>query len=206
LDGLGRHLRTQDASDPGNVGGSGGVTDYWFDAWGHPLAIRDARGAVTRAVHDAAGRRYATHDPNQGSSLYLYSGFGELLRQVDARGLRQDFRYDGLGRQIERRTGGLAGCASSATARRATDYGNTCGATLIDTYFFDGVQQRGGGVDVHALGLPSGHERRITPAGGAERLERRVWDVFDSHGRVVERRTQQSLATAGPTRIMEHFP
>jgi RHS repeat-associated protein len=195
VDGLGRHLRTTDAHES-NPEGAGGTTRYWFDAWGQPVAIKDAKDAVTRAVHDAAGRRHATHDPNQGTSTYLYSGFGELLRQVDARGVKQDYYYDTLGRQVRRKvslTNTSCSFSNPDALQVSAEYDKDCASTTDDYFFFDGAIDRHGEIgSASAKGLPSGHERLITTLG-IPHSERRVWDLFDEYGRVVARNTIQDL-------------
>jgi RHS repeat-associated protein len=95
------------------VDAQGGVTRYWSDAAGRAVAIADvkanadagggavAAGRATRATYDELGRRTASSDPNQGSWTFVYNPFGELRRQVDARGaITTVANRDPLGRML----------------------------------------------------------------------------------------------------------
>ena len=95
------------------VDAHGGVTRYWSDAAGRPVAIADvnanadagsgpvAAGRATRATYDELGRRTASSDPNQGTWSFVYNGYGELRRQTDARGaITTVENRDALGRTL----------------------------------------------------------------------------------------------------------
>ncbi|WP_386069891.1 polymorphic toxin-type HINT domain-containing protein [Tahibacter sp. UC22_41] len=89
----------------------GGVTRYWSDAAGRPLAITDAKtnaaspgqvpaGKATRASYNVLGQRTSSYDPNQGEWSFVYNGLGELVEQTDARLLKTTIRRDAAGRPI----------------------------------------------------------------------------------------------------------
>ena len=48
------------------------------------------------------GHRTSVTDPNRGTWNYQYNGFGELKRQLDARGLTLNQSFDNLGRMTAR--------------------------------------------------------------------------------------------------------
>jgi YD repeat-containing protein len=93
-DAAGRFVRTFDAL--------AGRTDYWYDANGNPLAIRDANNAVLSVVYNAVGHRTQVRDPNMGTWNFLYNGLGEVTQQTDARGVVTSYSYDALGRRTGR--------------------------------------------------------------------------------------------------------
>lgn len=61
-------------------------------------AIEDANGVVTRASYNAIGQRTSVSDPNQSGWGFAYNALGEVLAQMDARGITTQLSYDVLGR------------------------------------------------------------------------------------------------------------
>lgn len=86
----------------------GGTVDYTYDAAGNLLqtVVTDAATYNTSTVsmtYDIFGRKASMDDPDKGSWIYRYNAFGELFKQVDAKGQITETDYDVLGRQVERR-------------------------------------------------------------------------------------------------------
>ncbi|WP_319557762.1 FG-GAP-like repeat-containing protein [Thiomicrorhabdus sp.] len=50
--------------------------------------------------YDVVGNKVSTTDPAMGTWTYSYNGFGELLKQIDAKGQYTSIEYDVLGRKI----------------------------------------------------------------------------------------------------------
>jgi RHS repeat-associated protein len=75
---LGQALYTADAA--------GAATRSWLDPNGKPVGIQDNEGVLTRASHDARGRRTQSIDPDQGLWTFVHNGLDELVTQTDARG------------------------------------------------------------------------------------------------------------------------
>ncbi len=79
----------------------GGVTRYAYDGAGNPIAIEAIAGVANNVIYakyDSLNRKIWVEDPNQGTTNFTYSGFGELVKQTDANSNIQRFIYDGLGR------------------------------------------------------------------------------------------------------------
>lgn len=100
-------MRTDDALS--------GVTRYWADAAGRPVAIADAKtnaqypgaipsGKVTHATYNKLGHRTNATDPNQGSWNFVYNGAGELVQQTDARAIGTTIVRDTAGRPTVQKT------------------------------------------------------------------------------------------------------
>jgi RHS repeat-associated protein len=100
-------MRTDDALQ--------GVTRYWADAAGRPVAIADVKtnnlhpnlatqpipaGRATVAAYNPLGQRVSAGDPNQGQWSFVYNAAGEVVRQTDARGVETVTERDALGRPL----------------------------------------------------------------------------------------------------------
>ena len=59
-------------------------------------------GHTTTTWSDSRGNRILLQDPDAGSNTYEYNAYGELVKQVDARGDTLKITYDNIGRIIQR--------------------------------------------------------------------------------------------------------
>ncbi len=64
--------------------------------------MQDAAGNRILAQWNGLGHKTRVDDPNQGTSYFIYNGFGELEKQTDANGRITTFEYDKLGRITRR--------------------------------------------------------------------------------------------------------
>ncbi|RYV04074.1 hypothetical protein SOPP22_01340 [Shewanella sp. OPT22] len=85
--------------------------NYYYDAFGN------SRKVVTKALNHAGvakeqtistyyddyGRKTQTNDPDKGLWTYKYNGFGELIKQTDARQQSIYMSYDSMGRMVSRK-------------------------------------------------------------------------------------------------------
>ena len=91
----------------------------------------------------------------------------------------------------------------------------TSSIVVVDRFFHDGVVDAQGTVgSAQARGLPSGHQRDFvhgaSPDPVTTRTERGVADYFDTHGRLIERKTRQDVSlpafnNLGPNRGQRHY-
>ncbi|MGO2129034.1 MAG: FG-GAP-like repeat-containing protein [Pseudoalteromonas prydzensis] len=115
----------------------GTLLKYKYDAYGNLLAVSiDAHGKVTtrtKNVYDQYGRKISTDDQDKGKWLYSYNGFGELIKQKNAKNQDVNFEYDVLGRQTRRYDNSGTVC---------WDYGTTTSAyatgKLIKLRYYEG--------------------------------------------------------------------
>lgn len=75
---------------------------YTYNSKGQFLVLTDSLGNEVVNVVDYAGHKTSTDDLDKGLWTYQYNGFGELIRQQDARGIVTTQEYDVLGRLIRR--------------------------------------------------------------------------------------------------------
>ncbi|GAA4107137.1 hypothetical protein GCM10022414_38040 [Zhongshania borealis] len=88
----------------------GGRISYAYDAQGNLSSTSHNNGTsgladdVTIVMeYDKLGRKTDMHDPDKGDWQYEYTAFGELEKQINAKGQHSKFEYDQLGRQTSRR-------------------------------------------------------------------------------------------------------
>ncbi len=74
------------------------TTTYSYDALGRMVRLTDTKGNVTTTVYDSLGRKIRMTDPDMGTSTYVYNDGGGLASVTDARGVRQRFTFDAVGR------------------------------------------------------------------------------------------------------------
>ena len=77
---------------------------YSYDAMGN-LVKTDAEGKISIVKYDNLGRKIYLKTPENGETRYYYNGFGELIKQVDNKGIVTTFKYDKLGRVISKKAG-----------------------------------------------------------------------------------------------------
>ncbi|MEO0442397.1 MAG: FG-GAP-like repeat-containing protein, partial [Pseudomonadota bacterium] len=82
----------------------GTYTEYTYNSDGNLLSTRIAGDADTTITlsYDEFGRKIAMDDPDMGQWTYRYNGFGELIRQTDAKNQTVRMEYDILGRMNKR--------------------------------------------------------------------------------------------------------
>ena len=82
----------------------GGTVEYVYSAAGDLLTAM-ANGSNAEKItltYDDLGRKLSIDDPNMGDWAYAYNSFGELERQIDAKGQQANMAYDQAGRLIQR--------------------------------------------------------------------------------------------------------
>ena len=123
-----------------------GVTRYSYNALGMPIVLEDVDGNKIQTWHDALGRKTKVVDPNQGTTDYVYNGFGELQQQIQRRNagnvnqndVTVTLLVDALGRVYQRRATGEAtyyyrfDSAANGYGQLANESGN--GASRHYTY------------------------------------------------------------------------
>ncbi len=97
---LGQTVRAVD--DEGNLNIE---VDYTYDSQGNlKTTTVDNNPATTVTVaHDRRGNKTLMTDPDTGQLQYQYNGYGEIVRQQDAKGQIIENDYDKLGRVVQRR-------------------------------------------------------------------------------------------------------
>ncbi|MFT3775396.1 MAG: RHS repeat-associated core domain-containing protein [Minicystis sp.] len=93
VDPLGRETTITDALQ--------GTTTFTYGPFGNVWYV-DALGLVTASVYDAYGRRINHVDPDRGTTIVEYDGYGQRLRELDALGRVHELFYDALGRTKRR--------------------------------------------------------------------------------------------------------
>jgi YD repeat-containing protein len=94
---------TADVSSPGyNL-----VYGASFDDLRRLTRVRDPGGAEWSYTYDLAGNRRKAKDPDLGEWSYVYDKANRLTTQTDARTIVTEIAYDGLGRPLTRKAGGL---------------------------------------------------------------------------------------------------
>jgi RHS repeat-associated protein len=75
-----------------------GSISYTYNSQGNATNI-NAAGVITTMDYDAyTGAQTILNEPNNGIMTYKYNGFGELIEQTDAKGVKYQLQYDVLGR------------------------------------------------------------------------------------------------------------
>ncbi|WP_437961583.1 FG-GAP-like repeat-containing protein [Sorangium sp. So ce119] len=64
-----------------------------------PWTVTDPRGNVTEMGHDLRGRRTSVRDPDAGTRITRYNGYGEIREEVDALGHTTVVERDAMGRR-----------------------------------------------------------------------------------------------------------
>ncbi|RDB05618.1 SpvB/TcaC N-terminal domain-containing protein [Runella aurantiaca] len=75
---------------------------FTYDVADRLLTIKDFRGNTTTNEYDARGFKIKMIDPDMGTYLYEYNGFGELTKQTYPNGNVVTMTYDILGRMLTR--------------------------------------------------------------------------------------------------------
>ncbi|NKI33938.1 hypothetical protein HFP89_02005 [Wenzhouxiangella sp. XN79A] len=80
-----------------------GKTDYMYDSLGQLKTVDGPIDNDTIVIeYDRLGNKLWMTDPDKGDWAYIHNGLGELVCQVDARGLATLHRRDSLGRTTDR--------------------------------------------------------------------------------------------------------
>jgi len=92
---MGWVTKTVEFGDDGNI-----VNIYKYDALGNlkEVIVANDTDYQVSMEYDIYGRQKKLIDPNLGTWLYRYNGFGEMVWQKDANSMITSFDYDGLGR------------------------------------------------------------------------------------------------------------
>ncbi len=75
---------------------------FTYDAADNLLTIKDFKGNTITNEYDARGFKTKMIDPDMGTYLYEYNGFGELIKQTYPNGNVATMTYDKLGRILTR--------------------------------------------------------------------------------------------------------
>ena len=100
--------RVASATDPG---GTIQYT-YGYEVYDGQTVLRSnvsVGGHTTTVLTSQSGNRLLLADPDADTTHYAYNAFGELVRQVDARGDTTTLQYDLIGRVTQKRLSGPAG-------------------------------------------------------------------------------------------------
>lgn len=100
--------RVASAADPG---GTIQYT-YGYEVYDGQTVLRSnvsVGGHTTTVLTSQSGNRLLLADPDADTTHYAYNAFGELVRQVDARGDTTTLQYDLIGRVTQKRLSGPAG-------------------------------------------------------------------------------------------------
>ncbi|NOU62284.1 RHS repeat-associated core domain-containing protein [Marinifilum caeruleilacunae] len=103
-----------------------GWSEVTLDASGLDKQAKDAGGTITKTffsnglpkthtfgsnamtfTYDEQGNRTSIYSPNTGTTSSTYNAFGEMLTEVDARGVSYSMQYDNLGRLFKKLVGGI---------------------------------------------------------------------------------------------------
>jgi len=79
--------------------------DYTYVTLDGQITLRTTattNGHTTTTWSDSRGNRIRLQDPDAGINTYEYNAYGEIVRQVDARGDTLKITYDNIGRIIQR--------------------------------------------------------------------------------------------------------
>lgn len=79
----------------------GDEVEYFYDAVGNRIAMKDGRGNTTNYQYDAMNRNIKVIDPLTFETIYEYDGVGNQLRITDPRGGVRAIEYDALNRRIK---------------------------------------------------------------------------------------------------------
>ncbi|MBR6132139.1 MAG: VCBS repeat-containing protein [Bacteroidales bacterium] len=100
--------RVVSATDPGGTI----QYNYGYEVYDDQTVLRSnvsVGGHTTTVLTSQSGNRLLLADPDADTTRYAYNAFGELVRQVDARGDTTTLQYDLIGRVTQKRLSGPAG-------------------------------------------------------------------------------------------------
>lgn len=116
------------------------IIEYTYNQQDQLLTVRDPKGLTTRYTVDGFGQHVALSSPDTGVSSAAFDGAGNLISNLDARGVSMSYAYDAAGRVIASGvTGARAGRSSfeygapgSAAAGQLTVMRDDSGQTVFD--------------------------------------------------------------------------
>ncbi|MFO0591159.1 MAG: FG-GAP-like repeat-containing protein [Polyangiaceae bacterium] len=73
---------------------------YLYGAFSQVEDVVDPENNVIHAIYDKLGRRLLVDDPDRGTTMWAYNGFGEITSQIDALGDTTAYDRDVLGRVV----------------------------------------------------------------------------------------------------------
>lgn len=143
---LNRRGQVAETLDPPDLDGVRARTRYAYGPFGHLVRIIDHEGNETSIERDRLGRAETVIDPNRGTSILTYNGFGDLETEIRrANGSSTNLQstswtYDKLGRQQTRTDADGTTVYEWDTA--ADGVGELASVTSADelvtrTYFYD---------------------------------------------------------------------
>lgn len=92
-----------------NTDASGAAVSYTYFSDGKPASMTTSGGGVTVSMaYDNAGNRISLTDPDYGTSTAVYDAYGRLMRQNTPKGDYCVYKYDVLGRVIQKQVHGDA--------------------------------------------------------------------------------------------------
>lgn len=122
-------------------------TLHWatYDAFHHPLNIRDAGGSQWNYTYDMLGNRLSSDDPDLGIWTYQYDNRDRLVLQTDARGVETTITYNRFD-QVEKRVAGTTVVEANSYHAAVAGYYNrgrltqskNANATILFDYDADG--------------------------------------------------------------------
>ncbi|WP_157604366.1 hypothetical protein, partial [Rhizobacter sp. Root1221] len=162
----------------------------YYDALGHQVATRDARGNVNAQAYDAGGNLVAEHHADGGIVRHGYNAFSDKVstlsaeaERLGAAGVPLRFAYDKMGRLVETDHGLLEAWTvnelmqTAHTVTRIRDFSSydQAGRKLSQTL---GAGDSVGGDTVRYKYDLAGRVIETTQAGGDAFKLRTVYDVF----------------------------
>ncbi|MBN1946795.1 MAG: hypothetical protein JW797_14065 [Bradymonadales bacterium] len=84
------------------AGGEPAVVELTYDELGNLRGYLDAQGNEKVQLYDLLGRVGEVSDPNTGTTTYTYDDAGNLIEEVDARGVVVHTDFDGANRRLQR--------------------------------------------------------------------------------------------------------
>ena len=81
---------------------AGGRTTFIYGLSGQVTGVRNALDQLTEVEYNLAGQRVRITEAAMGTWRYEFDSYGNLLLQTDGRGKKVAFKYDALGRVLER--------------------------------------------------------------------------------------------------------
>lgn len=88
----------------GTISGASPVTQWFYDALGREVAVRDANGKVNGQTWDAAGQVRTEVHADNGVIIHAYDAFGQQVAVTDALNHATSYGYDKLGRNTTTRS------------------------------------------------------------------------------------------------------
>lgn len=89
--------------------------------------VVDRRGQATKTIEE--GRQLTASSSAALQRFASYNAFGEVTSETDARGYTTDYRYNSMGRLIEKKSPGVANAAADGTV--------TTGVRPTENYYYD---------------------------------------------------------------------